>query len=275
MKVRGQMLTTVDLDGWESFESQLELIHQAEHSAGRSLLLFRGQTDSGFDLTTTLERFGRKGEPISSYYHTISVAKPQIETFTQKIWDLAEWPLVDKLLKDYDALSLLRLDRFPDLGTYSYMVHLRHHGFPSPLLDWTRSPYVAAYFAFRSIAEPRTGKVSIYAFSEKVIGRVSVSGSPQIRRVGPYVRTHKRHFLQQSDYTICVLFDNEGWRFAMHEDMFSLPERNQDLIWKFNIPWVERLKVLKILDRYNLNGFSLFDSEESLMETMAFRTLQS
>jgi hypothetical protein len=32
--------------------------------------------------------------------------------------------------------------------------------------------------------------------------------------------------------------------------------------------------VLKTLDTYNLNAFSLFDSEESLMETMALRTLQ-
>jgi hypothetical protein len=254
----------------ELFESQLERVQQAELSAGRSRFLFRGQTDSGFGLTTTLERIGRKGERISDYYHTISVAKPQIETFTQKTWDLADWPEVDKLLKDYDMLSL---HRFPDLGTYSYMVHLRHHGFPSPLLDWTRSPYIAAYFAFRSTNEPSTGKVSIYAFSEKVNFKISGSGSPLIRRVGPYVRTHKRHFLQQSDYTICILLDDsEGWRFAMHDDTFSLPESHQDFLWKFNIPWAERLKVLRILDGYNLNAFSLFDSEEALMETMALRT---
>jgi len=33
------------------------------------------------------------------------------------------------------------------------------------------------------------------------------------------------------------------------------------------------LKVLKILDSYNLNAFSLFGSEESLMETLAAREL--
>jgi len=30
---------------------------------------------------------------------------------------------------------------------------------------------------------------------------------------------------------------------------------------------------LKHLDRFNLNEFSLFDSEESLMETLAFREI--
>jgi len=28
------------------------------------------------------------------------------------------------------------------------MTRLRHHGFPSPLLDWPQSPYIAAFFAF-------------------------------------------------------------------------------------------------------------------------------
>jgi len=40
---------------------------------------------------------------------------------------------------------------------------------------------------------------------------------------------------------------------------------------KFNIPSTERVKVLKFLDAFNLNAYSLFGSEESLMETIAIR----
>ncbi len=39
------------------------------------------------------------------------------------------------------------------------------------------------------------------------------------------------------------------------------------------MPSSERRKVLCLLDRYNLNAFSLLGSEESLMESVALREL--
>ena len=66
------------------------------------------------------------------------------------------------------------------------------------------------------------------------------------------------------------------WRFAQHQDVVNRepePQFQQDVLRKFNIPWSERQKVLKLLDEYNLNAFSLFGSEESLMETLAFREI--
>jgi len=51
----------------------------------------------------------------------------------------------------------------------------------------------------------------------------------------------------------------------------ELLNTHQDLLWKFSIPTSEKFKVLRRLDLYNLNAFSLFSSEESLMQTMALR----
>ena len=58
-----------------------------------------------------------------------------------------------------------------------------------------------------------------------------------------------------------------------HEEVFERGDLNHDVLWKFSLPATERLKVLKLLDRSNINAFSLIGSKESLMETMAFREL--
>jgi hypothetical protein len=93
---------------------------------------------------------------------------------------------------------------------------------------------------------------------------------PVLYRYGPYVRTHHRHVLQQSEYTLCMGFDDE-WRFEKYDVIFERGPRQQGICWKFTIPVTERAKVLRLLDEYNLNAFSLFSSEESMMETLALR----
>jgi len=267
-------MQNIDVSSWEQFEEQLQglqeerLQRQSTTALHVSPFLFRGQGNSTWRLTTTLERYGRDRLSFRQYYRLISIVRPQIETFTGVTWDVLEYPEYQKWLEKNDTFMP---GNFPG---YNYMVYLRHHGFPSPLLDWTRSPYVAAYFAFSHAIEAK-GQVSICVLWEYTgRGKVGDVSKPYIHRLGPYVRSHRRHFLQQSEYTICMIRDDE-WCFASHEEAFvhGITHPDQDVLWKFNIPSTERLKVLKLLDSYNVNALSLFGSEESLMETMAFREL--
>jgi hypothetical protein len=132
---------------------------------------------------------------------------------------------------------------------------------------------VAAFFALRDTAS-RAEWVSIYTFLEYTGGgKAGSTAEPRIIGRGPYVRSHRRHFMQQCEYTICTVHREEDWYYACHENVVAAGDETQDLLWKFSIPAGAQLKVLRLLDRYNLNAYSLFGSEESLMEPMALREL--
>ena len=150
---------------------------------------------------------------------------------------------------------------------YDYLVFLRHHGFASPLLDCARSQYIAAFFA---LAQLQAERVAIFVYQEDTgIGKMVSSDEPLIKSFGPNVRGHSRHFLQQSEYTIGAEFSENEWLYTLHENVFTNKPSEQDLLWKLTIPATERVKALKILDAHNLNEFSLFQTTESLLSTIA------
>ncbi len=263
----------IDVNSWEKFEEQIaDIFCEREKLREESGLyiskpLFRGQANFEWNLTTTLERYKEEEFSLSDYYRKISASQPQIETFTGKSWDILSYP---EYLKWIENVDMFEIPKYPG---YEYIIYLRHHGFPSPLLDWTRSPYIAAFFAFNAI-DKNVSKVSIYAFIEHYgKGKSSGSDKPYILSLGPYVKSHERHFLQQSQYTVCLKATGISYNYACHEDVFKENNEDQDLLWKFNIPAEERLKVLKKLDKVNVTSFSLFGTEESLMDTLALREI--
>jgi FRG domain-containing protein len=267
-------MESVRLPNWQAFTAEVRKLREQlpQNASGKPTeLLFRGQSDSSWPLKTTLERMDCEGMSFDDYYRlTVHRVRPTVEALTGTTWDVPDFDvsMEQVFLTDRELFSL---HRFPSVSFYRYMVYLRHHGFPSPLLDWTSSPNISTFFAFRgpSSAESR----SIYVYCERPHGsKGGAVGEPAMRTVGKYVRTHARHFRQQSDYTICAAFDEKGvgWRFHPHDPVFW-SRGKQDYVWKFDLPSTERTAILKSLDQYNLNAFSLFDSQETLLETMWLR----
>jgi FRG domain len=120
------VLTDV-VSSWDGF---LEWVHQLQGS-----WCFRGQREAGWTLSTSLDRKARRDYPstptFSGYYHVDrdSEESKNLRQFTEQ-----------------DDPHTLRRPAVDDIG--SWYAAMQHYGTPTRFLDWSVSPYVAAYFAF-------------------------------------------------------------------------------------------------------------------------------
>jgi hypothetical protein len=262
---------TRDLNNWQEFTKELQDIEALRDTFEKgetgyvSGLLFRGQGDATLPLGTTLERYKNETNiSAESYFCSALAVKPEIETYTGKRW-VVKW----KRFLDWTASVDLLLSS--ELPGSDYLIYLRHHGFPSPLLDWTRSPFIAAFFAFDEV--PReANRVAIYVYLEFAGQEKTQDGdNPVILTLPSNVTSHKRHFIQQSAYTICVAKPKSGVVFSSYEEAIAKTDSGENLLWKLTLPVSERMFVLRQMDQMNINRLSLFDNEEGLMSTVALR----
>ncbi len=248
---------------WEEAQQLIESIRAKHSSQG---ILFRGQSNQAWKLQTTLERKTSSEFDVLSYLKLALRARNQIEAFTGKKWDI---PSLEELEKNFAEKSQDLCVYFP---AYDYLAYLRQHGFPSPLLDWSESPNIAAYFAFFDCNE---SDPAIYCYVERPNGyKFGDLIEPVINVHGPYVTADKRHFSQRAWYTVSTRYGlvRERHIYSSHEDVFDQDHDGQDELIKIIIPKTEKMKVLKTLFDFNINHYTLFLSEDSLIKSLEFKT---
>jgi len=268
--------TDITVSTWEEFIDRLTELQNDRNALANdkkpmivSNILYRGQENSTWKIQSTLERHVINDISLINYNRLMNAALPRITAFTGEKWQLKAGREYADALAELDPLFMSSMD----IPGFEFMLYLRHYGFPSPIVDWSTSVYIAAYFAFRNLTST-ADHVSIYALIQDMgEGRTHSTNHPLIVEFGEYIATHRRHFLQQSNYTLCLKYNDNTVFFGKYEDIMQWPLSNESIMWKFNIPSSERKKVLTILNSYNLNAHTLFNSEESLMETIAVREI--
>jgi hypothetical protein len=276
----------VDLESWDEYprlvgkirdEQDAHVLEVREKRYPRKeRILFRGQSDSEWRLETTLERESSDRFDVFKYWARANQCMSEIQSFTGKRWKEMSHTDAQNTIKDeLDSMTL------PPLPQYDYLVYLRHYAFPSPLLDWSVSPYVAAYFAFsnRQAAnsdgrQEETGKVAIYSYIETPEGSKGLyEGGPMITPLSPVVTTDARHFAQQAVYTVATKWSEERrcHDFCPHDKVFEKNRPQQDVLTKITLPASERKAALNDLKDHNINHFTLFQSEDSLVRAMSMK----
>lgn len=169
---------------------------------------------------------------------------------------------------------VFKLDIPDENGAFFNLV--QHHGYPTPLLDWTYSPYVAAFFAYREVSnhDGRTNsngqKVRIFVFNQAQ-WKSSFNQLSQLLIPGPHVSVsefiaieNERMIPQQAASTITNIDDIETY-------IASKETGNNKFLWAIDLPAKDRKTVMQELSYMGITAGSLFPGLDGACEELRER----
>jgi FRG domain len=226
----------IAFDSWKDFKSEIfdELFTENIFVLGK--YLFRGQGSSEWKLSSSFDRWFERYPS----FNRIEKSKKIQEYFRKEI----------ERLKDVDNVLLDDPEYMMALG--------QHSGLPTRLLDWSESPYVAAFFAFNEAFGSNTeelsdGNVAVWALLRDAEIWNSESGVAikEVRSAENY-----RYRNQEGAFTI-----NKTPSRTL-EEYVALCEICPTVLWQFSIPISEAKIAMTDLAAMGLTHTRLFPDND-------------
>lgn len=168
---------------------------------------------------------------------------------------------LEKYLNCYKYATRGRKNSSKEPSEDEYWAMGQHNGLKTPLLDWTRSPYVALFFAFaeeipNENADNRSNYRIVYALDQSMINDLpkKTSNIGNLTFVDLFTDDNPRLVSQFALFTKLQKVESiEKWICEnIDEDLFT------SILLKIFIPENERIECLKGLNKMNINYLTLF-----------------
>lgn len=206
--------------------SSFESLHAAVTAQAEAVVIFRGVKDIGFELRPKIGRFPKFAKLTPDEME--KEERTMLRLFRERAWP----SVAGRHSTDWELLALAQ-----------------HHGLPTRLLDWTRNPLVAAYFAVESA---HNGESAIYAFRHDKFINIDSTPDPFKRKsVGKFIPNH-----------ITPRITAQAGVFTVHPDpRDAIASKDID---RWIIPNKYRNKLKSELNKYGINAASLFPDLDGL-----------
>ena len=236
--------------------------------------VYRGQSNSQWPLQTSLERSCDSARRVAAERSLLAAFKSRAHHY---------------------AISLPSED-----DNLEWLALMQHYGAPTRLLDWTRSPYVAAYFGAEN-ALKENKHFSIWAIDVATLKRAALQNINQISRrfvIDPFLLGHDTRFgdpqsftayLLSNDYTLVApvqarrmnerLTTQQGLFLCMgslartfQENLMAVTGKTgEHTVIRIDLPIETREEVLDALDAMNINRATLFPGLDGFAQYLRTR----
>ena len=240
-------IENITYDSWSHFkESVYRDLHYKNCVLGK--YIYRGQPNSKYVLVSTFDRFFPDVLPNEKK----TVSNELLSYFKNEC--------------DYNMLEVSGMDEM------SLMAYARHHGLPTRLLDWSKSIYVAAFFAYSTLLDNNYEQedVSIYALNTT---SPLVNKESGLSLFTPYAGTNKRQFYQQGLYTCLNTYHSSIDDYVIDSTIHY--QYNEPTLYKLTLPSSEQKEALIDLQFMNINYTTLFGDADGYSKNalLKFRLL--
>lgn len=232
------------INSWKSYKDWI-----SSTVTGGAQYYFRGQRKPDWKLQTSFHRLSEKtGITLLDYLDRI----------------------IPEVAYQVSAAQNDVIDLSNEIQFGALLAKLQHYGFPTPLLDWTLSPYIAAYFAFKDIDphNPDTHFVTIQMFDFNAW--ISSYQQPlDLRNTAlfvsafrPQAQNNPRMIRQMAVSTVTNVND-------MGEYFKSCGEQTQKtFLYHATLPVTERRLIMNELNLMGINSMTMFPGFDGICSSM-------